>query len=438
MNNNNRLFCALLYLSLHPLSALADDELIDKAFYPYRAAIPEAGGLNTGMLIESDNVERFKELLDPAMLGFIRQGWTRIEVAPTTSFDLHPHYVEATRKHLHSAKLGANPGEISGTIAGRPFPAEPDAADPRAGEKLAWNVKYGYNWGDSAIISPFIWKYRNMDTAEVERTIHMTMNFLNFTNRVNQPPLPAITPNPSNKFRAIYLNIDSPQDLRNTQLLIHRFNNDLKRDNSWLYLGFQRRVRRLATGQMTDAFLGSDLMIEDFEGYNGRIADMRWSYQGTRFMLMPFYNHNDLALDEGSTDSEGYRMVAFDGKGNCFPRITWQLRKVYQLQATPLNTFARHPLSKRVHYVDAQTFAVSRTVSYDRQGEPWKTFTIGKAHPDHHLPINKGSGVALDDSFSMIDMQAMHCTTGQFKGQVDSELSHPEIFSVQHLRATGN
>jgi len=84
-----------------------------------------------------------------------------------------------------------------------------------------------------------------MDTAEVERTIHMTMNFLNFTNRVNQPPLPAITPNPSNKFRAIYLNIDSPQDLRNTQLLIHRFNNDLKRDNSWLYLGFQRRVRRL-------------------------------------------------------------------------------------------------------------------------------------------------------------------------------------------------
>ncbi len=289
MNNNNRLFCALLYLSLHPLSALADDELIDKAFYPYRAAIPKADGLNTGMLIESDNVERFKELLDPAMLGFIRQGWTRIEVVPTTSFDLHPHYVEATRKHLHSAKLGANPGEISGTIAGRPFPAEPDAADPRAGEKLAWNVKYGYNWGDSAIISPFIWKYRN---------------------------------------------IDSPQDLRNTQLLIHRFNNDLKRDNSWLYLGFQRRVRRLATGQMTDAFLGSDLMIEDFEGYNGRIADMRWSYQGTRVMLMPFYNHNDLALDEGSTDSEGYRMVAFDGKGNCARSISCRQRRSIRSPAT--------------------------------------------------------------------------------------------------------
>ena len=33
----------------------------------------------------------------------------------------------------------------------------------------------------------------------------------------------------------------------------------------------RRRVRRLAVGQITDAFLGTDAMIEDFEGYNGRI-----------------------------------------------------------------------------------------------------------------------------------------------------------------------
>ncbi|MEW8549000.1 MAG: hypothetical protein AB2533_00970, partial [Candidatus Thiodiazotropha endolucinida] len=30
----------------------------------------------------------------------------------------------------------------------------------------------------------------------------------------------------------------------------------------------------MASGQVTDAFLGSDVMIEDFEGYNGRINDM--------------------------------------------------------------------------------------------------------------------------------------------------------------------
>ena len=73
-----------------------------------------------------------------------------------------------------------------------------------------------------------------------------------------------------------------PQDLKDTQLLIQRNEDDLKLDDAYLYLGFQRRVRRLATGQTTDAFLGSDLMIEDFEGYNGRVSDMKWRYLGSK------------------------------------------------------------------------------------------------------------------------------------------------------------
>ncbi|HBC35660.1 MAG TPA: DUF1329 domain-containing protein, partial [Marinobacter adhaerens] len=46
--------------------------------------------------------------------------------------------------------------------------------------------------------------------------------------------------------------------------------------------------------------------------------------------------------------------------------------------------------------------------------------------------------VSIDDSFSMIDVQASHCTTGQFKGQVDPEMSPPNMFNVQYLRATGS
>lgn len=398
---------------------------------------PKFPGLGAGMTINKSNVAQFRDIIDPAFYGFIEKGWVEIKTGETTSFDLPDSYVAATREHMDVVKLGSKPGEISGAVAGRPFPQEPDAKDPRAGEELAWNVKYGYNWGDSAAISPFYWKFRDMNSGKVERTIKFDFNFLNFTRRVDQDPKPEITPNPSQLFRGIYVKVLEPYDVRNTQLLIYRAEDDLKRDNSWLYLGFQRRVRRLATGQVTDAFLGSDLMIEDFEGYNGRISDMKWTYKGTRFVLMPFYNHNELALDEEThKDSDGYKVVAFGGQGGCFPNITWQLRKVYEVESVPVES--SHPPSKRVHYMDAQTLAVSRTISYDRKGAQWKTFTIGKSHPDYHLPKNKGTGVALDDSFSMIDVQAMHCTSGQFKGQVDPTLSPPEMFSVQHMRATGN
>jgi hypothetical protein len=433
---NNNIF-RLSALSLALVAGAASADVVENSFQPYAQSKPSFNGLSVGMTIDKSNVAQFKEVIDPAFFSFIEKGWAELKVGETTSFDLNPKYVEATRNGLDKVKLGAKPGQIEGWAAGRPFPQEPDANDPRAGEKLAWNYKYGYNWGDSAAIYPFYWKYRDMNSAKVERTIKFNFHFLNFTGRVIQEPTPAITPNPSQLFRGIYVNVLEPHDVRNTQLLIHRAEDDLKRDNSWLYLGFQRRVRRLATGQVTDAFLGSDLMIEDFEGYNGRISDMKWTYKGTRFMLMPFYNHNELALDnETHKDNDGYKVVAFGGQGGCFPNITWQLRKVYEVEAAPVD--ASHPLSKRVHFMDAQTFTVPRTVSYDRKGTMWKTFTIGQAHPDHHLPVNKGSGVSIDDSFSMIDVQAMHCTTGQFKGIVDPKLSPPEMFSVQHMRATGN
>jgi hypothetical protein len=433
----NRCLTAGLVVGMFASHVQASEDIINNSFYPYASSVPSHEGLGAGMTIDQSNVANFKDVIDPAFYTFIENGWTSIEVGETSSFDLNENYVESTRQGIGKVSLGEQVGEINGWQSGRPFPEEPDANDPRAGEKLAWNYKYGYNWGDSAAIMPFYWKYRDMDSGKVERTIKFNFHFLNYKGRVIQEPTPEITPNPSDLFRAIYVQVLDPADVRDTQLLIHRAADDLKRDNSWLYLGFQRRVRRLATGQVTDAFLGSDLMIEDFEGYNGRISDMNWTYKGTRHMLMPFYNHNELELDsETHSDDDGYQVVAFSGKGGCFPDITWQLRKVYEVEAVPVDE--GHPISRRIFFIDAQTFTIPRAIAYDRKGSMWKTFTIGQAHADYHLPKNKGTGVSIDDSFSMIDVQASHCTTGQFKGQVDPELSPTQMFNVQHLRATGS
>ena len=425
---------ALTMAIASPALALTDAD-VDASFFPYKDGVPSAPGLEAGVTIDQNNVEQFRDVIDPAMYSFIKQGWTSIKVGETTSFDLHPNYVQATRDGLGKVKLGEKSGEIIGFVAGRPFPGEPSLDDPRAGEKIAWNYKYGYNWGDNAAIYPFYWKYKDMNSGKLERTIKFNFHFLNLMHRVNQEPIPNIEPNPSQMYRAIYVQALEPFDVKNTQLLIHRYEDDLKRDSAWLYLGFQRRVRKLASGQVTDAFLGSDVMIEDFEGYNGRINDMEWTYKGTKNILVPFYNHNDLQLSEEHKEKDGYQFVEMGDKGACFPQITWQLRKVYELENVPKDS--NHPISKRVHYIDAQTYTIPRTLIYDRKGELWKSWLIGQAHPDHHLPKNKGTGVSIDDSFTMVDVQAMHCTTGQFKGQVDPALNPVNKFSVQNMRRSG-
>ncbi|MBT3094026.1 MAG: DUF1329 domain-containing protein [Candidatus Thiodiazotropha sp. (ex Lucina pensylvanica)] len=157
---NTTLAAGVILAATLPVQA-ATNEDVEKSFYPYKTGVPTFEGLSTGLVIDQSNVDKFKDVLDPAMHEFISQGWTKITVGETTSFDLHPNYVQATRDGLGKVKLGEKSGEIEGFIAGRPFPEEPSMDDPRVGEKLAWNYKYGYNWGDNAAIYPFYWKYKD-------------------------------------------------------------------------------------------------------------------------------------------------------------------------------------------------------------------------------------------------------------------------------------
>lgn len=421
----------------------ATEEDVENTFYPYKNGVPTHPHMQVGMVIAADNVDSVKDTLDEASYQLIKEGSLTMKVGETQDLLLHQNYIDATREHLNKPKLGAQNGEISGFIAGRPFPEEPSLDDPRAGEKLANNYKYGYNWGDNAAVFPEYWKFHDMKSGKLERTIRLHFNFLNYKHRVNkeQPPVPDLPNNPSELFRGIYVQVLEPFDVKNTQVLIHRYEDDLHRDDAWLYLGFQRRVRRLATGQITDSFLGTDLMIEDFEGYNGRVSDYTWEFKGTKNVMLPFYNHDEQELSSehpmppDEFTPEGYQFIDLHGKGDCFGKHTWQLRKVYMVEAKPID--ANHPISKRIFYMDAQTFTLPLSLIYDRGGKLWKRFAIQQAHPDHHAPVNKGTGVSLDNGFSMVDLQAQHCTTGQFRGLVVPELNPVNVFSVQNMRTRG-
>jgi hypothetical protein len=424
-------FIAATMLTSISTIASATDDVVDKSFFPYKNGLPSHQFVKPGIVINSSNVDQAKDVLDDALFEAVKNGWYDIKVGQTEQIEMNPAYVDATRKGYTGVSLGEILGQIKGYVSGRPFPQEPDVNDPRAGEKIAWNFRFGLNTGDAAVFSPFYWTYRNMADGAIERVLKMSMHFLNFKHRTMLDPKPDIEPNPSEIYRGIYTKVLEPQDVAETQLLIHRFEDDTKLDASWLYLGFQRRVRKLSTGQVTDSFLGSDVMIEDFDGYNGRVSDMKWNFKGTRFILVPFFRHNEMSLSTERAEPD-YKFIAFGGKGNCFPNVTWQLRKVYEVDVVPVDP--NHPISKRTMFFDAQQMAVVRSLVYDRSGKLWKNFMLGMSMPNAHLPANKDAGFAMYEFFSMIDTQNLHCTTGQVKSLADPSQSPVSRFAVDGLR----
>jgi hypothetical protein len=427
-------FGVLLLLTGLAEARTATLEDVENSFYPYRNGAPQHPGLKPGTVITAANVASFRDSLDPALADLITKGSVEITIGKTTSFAPHKAYVEATRAHLNQVTLGDEPGVINNYISGRPFPAPPSLDDPRAGDKIAWNFRYAYS-GDSGAVTQFIWQYVNMRKGKVERTLKMRSNMLTFKHRLIQPPVPDLPKNDLGIYQALYLYVQSPNDLRNTQLLIYKLDDDRARDRSWMYLNTFRRVRPLSTGQTTDAFLGSDIMIEDFLGYNGRLKDMVWTFKGETNVLLAYFNHDEMPLVETVHQSDNFKFIGFHGQGGCFPNVTWQLRKAYMLEAKPRDP--DHPISKRLYYVDVQTHTMSLGRIYDQSGKLWKLAIGGFSHPDHHHPKNKGTGVNIIDVASMIDLQAERCTRLQFKTEVDPKLSPRSMFSVQYMRTQG-
>jgi len=385
-----------------------------------------------GTVLTKENVSQYSDFIDIPLKQLIEQGYVTINVGETFTVPMNEKFVSQTNKYKNTATIDNETGNLLNYKEGLPFSDPIIVSDDQAGVKIAWNMRYAYG-GDSSMVDPFIWDYRNMKNDKIERTISFVGKTLRYKHRVSSLPETNLPDNKAGIFSAIYLLAKKPYDLKNTQLLVHRLEDDSARERTWLYLSVQRRVRRLPSGQSTDAFLGSDIMIEDFLGYNGRIMDMKWKLLSREEILVPFFKHNKLSGD--SQRENDYDFGQFHGKGHCFPNVPWQVRKVYKIEAIP--KWTQHPLSKRIFYVDAETFTPVLGRFYDKSGDIWRMAIGGFSHPDYHLSENKGSGVIIPSLVSMIDVQAQHCTTLKMKTIINSDNVTRKGFTVQYLRKKG-
>lgn len=424
--------CAALVFSWLLSSASVSADTIDDAF-AFDLELMQSLSPPAGTVIDSTNIDRYVGIIDVNLVELLEQGLFTITVGEPMSFDAHPVYVEATRKHAANTQLGDTPGVLLNYVAGRPFVFEPSSDDPKSGEKIAWNFRYNFAT-DGGEVAHMYWQYRNMSRDKIERELSFYASNLRFMHRHTQDPKPNIPINPARIFQGLYLRVIAPPDIRGTQVMVHRLEDDLEIEQTWMYFGRQRRARRLATGQTTDAFLGSDIMIEDFLGYNGRLSVMDWSYHGTVNVLLPFYRYDQQQVSE-RTGRDDYRFVDFHGKGHCFPKVTWSMRKAYILEARP--HWDQHPLSVRRYYVDAQSYFIVYGNFYDRNEKLWKIAYPTFSHPDYHIPENKGAGQPAIDAVTTIDLQAQHCTTLQMQSLSNKTSLKPTDFTVQALRKLG-
>ncbi|MCS6924444.1 MAG: DUF1329 domain-containing protein [Candidatus Binatia bacterium] len=370
----------VVLLFVQPAYAELPAEVLQQVFSPYAIEKPSVPGLTPGMVISRETWEAAKDYLPLEILDRVKAGEFQFSIQETTDLPVSEAYVEATRKYAEQVRIGPD-GELEGYVAGLPFPRL-DPTDPSAGLKAAWNMRHR-DFGD--IVQ--VWNTFRLvpESGLPDREIE---NYYVVAYGMHRPISDGMNPNKWERDGILYkefFHITNPFDLKNTMSLKHRYVRDQANDDNWVYTPASRKIRKVIV-KHEDASYDSGFLNEDFFGFWGYIRSYEWKLLGKKRLLAPI----------------GIKAVSatFGGRGSWYPVDPWELREMIVLEGTP--KASGHPYSRRVLYIDQQTFVPVYVLLYKRDGAHQKTLFELYGNPQYN-PGNEHVRVPLWAGESMID-----------------------------------
>lgn len=350
-----------LTLVASPIKGRAETSTIQEqlhaVFFPYRQKTPKVAGITPGMTIDKSNAQAATEVLPPELLDHLAAGEFSITVQETTDTPLRKEYIEATIQQYGTATLGG--AELQNYVAGLPFPLL-DPNDPQAGLKGGWNFRYR-DRGENVQYWPTNEHRTGSGSVERSESFYIVMQF---GAGQRDPTNGDKTKVNEGIYSKRYMRFLTPADAEGQQILSLTYADEAQLDDQWLYDPKTRRTRKVIYNPYAAPGNGQ-LLSEDTSGFNGYTHIYDWTYLGEKIVLAP----SPIQSAEAT----------LGGKGNWYPQDPWELRKAIVLEA---KSPASHPVySRRVLYLDAQTYANLYTFAYDYEGAHKRTFLQVYFHP---------------------------------------------------------
>ena len=327
------------------------------------------GKLKAGDLVTKDNVDLVKDLLPPSAYECVKRGMVLILAPPTpVEKTLPAYFLEATKKNRGKAVMGQNnvvyTKDGKKWIGGFPFP------EPQTGTEAMANYRFGalsYGCDDFNY-------YVRMDfvnsKGEAYKYNQSWYRKMFVQPRLLVPPLGVIPGHEAENYRSMIFFLE-PQDIAGLSQLFVRYYDDTARpDDGYLYLPALKRTRRISATNWQDNMAGTDLTWSDADGFADPFGGWNFKLVEKKLYILPGDNNpNPKKRPDGTWDPG----IKYD-VGVKFPRLQWELRPTYVVEATPKQT---HVYGKKIIYLDEVTFKSRIVEMYDHQMKLWKHWLIG-------------------------------------------------------------
>lgn len=302
----------------------------------------------------------------------------RIDVYPTHRTAAAPAWVyENTFKNATRGSY-VN-GVPTGVYGGIPFPI------PKNGEEVMWNHMLRWQ-GTTFRLSGTQYQF-TADGRTVLALDGMVDQQMPYYFEDGSPEQFAKT----GDFFVIRVSNSGPP-IRAGEAVVARTNLDTTKDQSWLYLTGQRRVRKLPNPCCdTPTPTSSGLMsFDEVFAWYGSLHRFDWKLVGKKELYIP-YNNNKMMQPKTDAEVLGAHSINPD-------HVRWELHRVWVVDAA-LKSGQRHQAVKSRYYCDEDTWQCAIADRWDAKGQLWKSVWVPNfVAPD--LPGTVTSGYGYHDLLS--------------------------------------
>ncbi len=240
------------------------------------------------------------------------------------------------------------------------------------------------------------------------------------------------TPQDVNQFSlGTYFQITSPPALAGQAYVQRQFFD--KDPETFYYFPGQRRVRRMPAYTHDAPAIGfeNQYLTDEAGMFYGAIDRFNWKLAGKREMIVPYNDFGMYKFKSKLRDVVTPDGIAADSR-------RYEMHRVWVVEAT-LKPTARHVASKKVFYLDEDSWLALAGEDYDAQGKLWK---VRESYP---IPVWELGGACDNEPFAMYDLIGGRyafdsSTIGQGKDirwhqKVSDPRFKPDFFTAETLRS---
>jgi hypothetical protein len=363
-----------------------------------------AADVSPGEVVDKTNWQKAEGLVPESVLNWVKKGDLVIRVGEL-NYDPNEYWPEAALQSFELNKgkyaldetgliVDAATGKTPEHIFGIPFP-DVDLDDPRAAYRLMYNrMCYAYTLGNNYYPMRAIWVGR----AGYEREVQAA--FWTYP-MIGYPP--AGKENNSDLIEKYSMvQVIAPYDIAGTNVLTWRYL-DERQDMSYAFVPAIRRVRRMSPANRSDAYLGTDMCVDDGYGYDGKVSAVDWMPVKRGQVLVPFLDENAQPLEQNkkgewlttNTIKEivyGYQAKDWQGAPWAPTNVVWVKRDMFVLEFKPRDPYYNY--GTQYLWVDAVVpYLVYYKIITDRANDYWKTIVLclsGLHSPDKSVRFLQG------------------------------------------------